>query len=87
MRFLWTSKPVQPATVPTDMIIPLHYWDDLLFTRDVCQNFTFQFDDVMDSEKLRMSFSRLLEIGDWKKLGARLRMNVVTTINPLMYPH
>ncbi len=45
-----------------------------------------RFDDVMDPENLRMSLSRLLEIGDWKKLGARLRMNVSTT-NPLMYLH
>lgn len=37
----------------------------------------FRFDNVMDPEKLRISFSRLLEIGDWKNLGARLRMNVL----------
>jgi len=52
----------------------------------LCFDFMLRFDDVMDPENLRMSLSRLLEIGDWKKLGARLRMNVSTT-NPLMYLH
>jgi len=68
---------VRPATVPTDMIIPLHYWDDLPYARAVCIDVMFRFDDVMDPEKIRMSLSRVLEIGDWKKLGARLRMNVL----------
>ena len=77
MGFLWRSKPVQLTKVPTDTIIPLHYWDDLQYTRGICIDLTFRFDDVMDVEKLRISLSRLLEIGDWKKLGARLRMNVL----------
>lgn len=68
---------MRPATVPTDTIIPLHYWDDLQYTKALCIDVMFRFDDVMDAEKLRMSLSRLLEIGDWKKLGARLRMNVL----------
>ena len=76
MGFLWRSKQSQPVTVPTDTIIPLHYWDDVPPMRAVCVDVAFRFDDVMDLEKIRMSLSRLMEIGDWKKIGARLRMNV-----------
>lgn len=69
-------KQTQPATVPTDLIIPFHYWDDIPTTRSLCLDYTFRFDDVLDAEKIRAALDRLLEIGDWRKLGARLRRNV-----------
>lgn len=37
---------------------------------------TLRFDDVLDHEKMRLALVRLVELGNWRKLGARLRMNV-----------
>ncbi|KAG5932552.1 hypothetical protein E4U53_001270 [Claviceps sorghi] len=64
-----------PATVPTDTIIPFHFYDDTKNTRGLCFDLTFRFDDVLDPERLRVALSRLLELGDWRKLGARIRRN------------
>ncbi|TVY27660.1 Transcriptional regulator [Lachnellula hyalina] len=72
---VFTSKPARPATVPTDTIIPLHSKDDTKSLRPFVLDFTLCFDDVLDAEKLRSSLERLMEIGDWRKLGARLRLN------------
>jgi hypothetical protein len=44
--------------------------------RAIVLDFSLRFDDVLDHEKLRLALVRLLEIGDWRKLGARLRRNV-----------
>ncbi|KAF2427119.1 hypothetical protein EJ08DRAFT_616205 [Tothia fuscella] len=73
MSFLWKAKPVAPATVPTDTIIPMHYFDDNSINRNVLLYITLRFDDVLDVEILRSSFEKLLRIGEWRKLGARLR--------------
>lgn len=35
-----------------------------------------RFNDVLDAQKLNDSLSRLLEIGDWRKLGGRIRCKV-----------
>ncbi|KAJ6008695.1 hypothetical protein N7499_001254 [Penicillium canescens] len=64
-----------PATVPTDRIVPLRYWDDLHYLRSICHDFTLRFDDVLDVSKLEASLTRLMGIGDWGQLGARLRLN------------
>lgn len=64
-----------PPTVPTDTIIPFHYWDDDHHTRGLSFDIVFRFDDILDHDKLRRALSRLLEIGDWRKLGARIRRN------------
>lgn len=71
-----TKKPIRPLTVPTDTVIPLHPLDVLPHTRAISLDFTFRFDDVLDIEKLRAALARLLEIGDWRKLGGRIRLNV-----------
>lgn len=34
------------------------------------------FNDVLDANMLNTSLSRLLEIGDWRKLGGRLKRDV-----------
>ncbi|KAL4802584.1 squalene cyclase [Aspergillus unguis] len=65
----------QPQTVPTDRIIPLRYWDDMPHVHDFCFDFTLCFEDVLDVAKLEVSLARLMEIGDWGQLGARLRRN------------
>ncbi|KAE8157211.1 hypothetical protein BDV40DRAFT_308887 [Aspergillus tamarii] len=65
----------QPATIPTDRVVPLRYWDDLHYLRSLSHDFTFRFDDVLDASKLEAALDRLMEIGDWGQLGARLRLN------------
>jgi hypothetical protein len=40
---------------------------------------THRFDDVLDAEKLRIGLVRLMELGNWGKLGGRLRENVNCT--------
>lgn len=37
---------------------------------------TFRFNAAMEAQKLRDSLQRLFEMEGWKKLGARIRMNV-----------
>ena len=39
-------------------------------------SYIFQFNDVLDGQKLADSLSALLEIGDWRKLGGRFQYNV-----------
>jgi len=62
--------------VPTDHIIALHYFDDVEIFQAVVVDFALRFDDVLDHEKLRLALERLMQIGNWRKLGARLRRNV-----------
>ncbi|KAI7359400.1 hypothetical protein KC320_g409 [Hortaea werneckii] len=71
-------KPRTPPKVPSDEVIPLHYLDDQFYTRALVLHFFSRFDDVLDPEKLRQALDRLLHIGGWRKLGARLRLNVWT---------
>ncbi|KNG83303.1 putative LysR family regulatory protein [Aspergillus nomiae NRRL 13137] len=65
----------RPATISTDRVVPLRYWDDLHYLRSLSHDFTFRFDDVLDASKLEGALDRLMEIGDWGQLGARLRLN------------
>lgn len=74
---MWPFKgPSRPATIPGDTIIPLHFYDDTAVARNILQDMTLRFDDVLDTEKLSNALGRLLELGNWRKLGARLRTNV-----------
>jgi len=66
----------QPKTVPTDKIIPLRAWDDAPFLRYLGFDFTMQFNDVLDPSKLQAGLARLIDTGEWRQLGARLRVNV-----------
>lgn len=76
MGLFATFRRRQPPMVPTDRIIPLRFWDDLSHLRSLVHDFTLRFDDVLDIPKLRAALERLMEIGDWGQLGARLRLNV-----------
>lgn len=60
-------------------VYPLHKLDDIKsFRNNVI--WMMRFNDVLDAEKLADSLSRLLEIGDWKKLGGRFRFKVSTDL-------
>jgi hypothetical protein len=64
-------------------IIPLHSKDDTWMNRGIALEFTLHFDHVLDSDHLRRSLQRLLEIGEWKKLGARLRLKASYPLHSL----
>ncbi|KAH9862278.1 hypothetical protein IAQ61_010481 [Plenodomus lingam] len=76
MSALWNwlfSKQVAPARVPTDTVIPLFRLDDTLANRSLAFDYTMQFEEVLDAEKLAGALWRLIERPGWRKLGARLR--------------
>lgn len=58
-------------------VYPLHKLDDIKSFRNHVI-WMMRFNDVLDVEKLADALSGLLEIGDWKKLGGRLRFKVHT---------
>ncbi|KAK3317261.1 LysR family regulatory protein [Cercophora scortea] len=80
MNFFRTKKHPRtpPPTVPTDTIIPLSFWDCEHHVSGLSFDITFRFDDVLDHEALRAALARLLQLGNWRKLGARLRRNPAT---------
>lgn len=80
LRFLQSllglSEPERPARVPTDEVFPVFDFDARPQVRDIIIGWTLRFDDILDADALNVALSRLLEIGDWRKLGGRLRKNV-----------
>ena len=62
--------------VETDDVYPVHMLDDNKTLRGIVVTWTLHFNDVLDPEKLHSSLSRLLDIGDWRKVGGRLRLKV-----------
>ncbi|KAH8172603.1 BCL5p [Sarocladium implicatum] len=75
MDSIWRMFGQGPARVDTDDIYPLHLLDDTKTLRGIVVTWTLRFDDVLSPDRLHNSLSRLLNIGDWKKLGGRLRLN------------
>ncbi|KLU91721.1 hypothetical protein MAPG_10238 [Magnaporthiopsis poae ATCC 64411] len=73
--FFWAAKPKRPPVVPTDTIIPVHYFDDNAINRSVLLYLTLRFDHVLDPGCLRGALERLMQLGGWRKLGARVRTN------------
>ncbi|KAH8707556.1 hypothetical protein GQ44DRAFT_817332 [Phaeosphaeriaceae sp. PMI808] len=63
------SKPYE-----NDDIYPVHALDDTKSLRSILVTWTICFNDVLDTDKLQSSLSRLLEIGDWRKIGGRLKL-------------
>ncbi|KAJ5892908.1 transcriptional regulator sdnM [Penicillium tannophilum] len=53
-------------------VYPIHILDNIK-ANHCYVDWLMRFNDVLDAEKLKTSLSRLLEIGDWKKLGGRLQ--------------
>ncbi|QIW96738.1 hypothetical protein AMS68_002256 [Peltaster fructicola] len=55
-----------------DYVYPLHFLDDLKLNR-MPVHWLLHFNDILDAQKLREALTKLLGIGDWRKLGGRLR--------------
>ncbi|RKK85207.1 hypothetical protein BFJ71_g14261 [Fusarium oxysporum] len=56
-----------------DILYPTHMIDNVSILKFLVMAWTMRFSDVLDANKLHKSLSELLTIGDWKKLGGRLR--------------
>ncbi|KAI0023875.1 hypothetical protein F4780DRAFT_27217 [Xylariomycetidae sp. FL0641] len=69
------SRSAAPATVPTDTVVPLRWFDDTPLWKAFILYSMFSFDDVLDPEKLHDSLTALAKRDGWCKLGARLRRN------------
>jgi hypothetical protein len=93
------ASEAKPAdSVPED-VYPVFTLDDNETLRGIVVTWTLRFNDVLDADKLHKSLWRLLEIGDWRKLGGRLRLNAsrkleisaprefTTTRPPVRYNH
>lgn len=73
---LWPQRRRGPAAVPMDTVIPVHSFDDNKFIRPLVMYLLMRFDDVLDAQALRTSLEKLLSRDGWRRLGARLRLNV-----------
>ncbi|KAJ4182349.1 hypothetical protein NW755_010398 [Fusarium falciforme] len=77
IRGLFGTNPQrgQLPKVESDYVYPTSLLDDTYLFRDLILTWTFCFNDVLDADKLHSSLTRLLDIGDWRKFGGRLRLN------------
>ncbi|RLL97470.1 hypothetical protein CFD26_105747 [Aspergillus turcosus] len=58
-----------------DEVILLHARDNDLWLANSIVEIALRFEDVLDIGKLQAAWERLLQLGEWRKLGARLRKN------------
>jgi hypothetical protein len=79
LRRLFGATPARgaPPAVETDEVYPVHMLDDTKTLRGIVVTWTLLFNDVLDADKLHTSLLKLLEIGDWRKVGGRLRLGLV----------
>ena len=59
----------------SDAVFPIHEFDASAALHDVYCVF-LRFDSVVDAPKLKTALWRVLEVGDWRKLGGRVRQKV-----------
>lgn len=61
-----------------DHIYPVHLLDGTSIQHVVFTAF-LRFNDVLDAQRIHDAVLKLLQIGDWKKVGGRLRHKVCIT--------
>lgn len=60
----------------SDKIIPFRLFDDRPYLRPIVTDLVLRFDARLSPERLTNSFEQLLSIGEWRQLGARIRLDV-----------
>ncbi|KAH0593353.1 hypothetical protein MHUMG1_08809 [Metarhizium humberi] len=71
-----TGRRLPRPQIPTDTIVMVGDLDDnIVYRNEGIVTCMFVVDNVLDSEKLRSAFERVIERPGWRKLGARLRFN------------
>lgn len=81
IRRLLGFGPKSPQRVATDDVYPIHIFDESDTIREAILVWTLQFNDVLNPVLLQRSLKELLEIGDWRKFGGRIRLKVCLTID------
>jgi hypothetical protein len=76
----WFKSKADPALVPTDLVLPLRFWDDTVVLKSLVVYSLARYDVALDAEKLREGLEGLVARKGWRKLGARLRKNVSLTL-------
>jgi hypothetical protein len=64
-------------TLPKDEVLLLHGADQVPAIRNGLMLNTYRYNDVLDAKKLQTALFRLAEIGDWRIIGGRFRVNVI----------
>ncbi|KAG6075720.1 hypothetical protein E4U33_002001 [Claviceps sp. LM78 group G4] len=62
-----------------EQVYPIHCLDQPTTAKQSLRTWVMCFNDVLIAPKLHEALCHLLEIGDWKKLGTRLRVRVSTS--------
>lgn len=76
-KYISQTRGDEPTSAfPDDDVYPVHILDDTKTMRSILIAWTLCFNDVLDADKLQSSLATLLDTGDWRKLGGRLRLNV-----------
>ncbi|KAH8771949.1 hypothetical protein F5883DRAFT_665143 [Diaporthe sp. PMI_573] len=61
------------AQAVTDLVIPLHYFDNSAMFTNITMYAIMVFDEALEPETLRVSLDQLVRRETWQKLGARVR--------------
>lgn len=64
------------AQAESDLVLPLHYFDNSAMFTNITMYAIMVFDEVLDSDKLAASLEQLVRRETWQKLGARVRKGV-----------
>nr|POE48971.1 hypothetical protein CFP56_32123 [Quercus suber] len=70
------TQPRESNILEEDDVYPVHMLDDMAAHRSIIMGWTLRFNDVLNPEQLHVALARLLDIGDWRKIGGRLRLKV-----------
>ncbi|KAF4998687.1 hypothetical protein FGRMN_3013 [Fusarium graminum] len=74
LPFFKGNVPPPTPNFPSDDVIPVHFFDDSAAARGIVLVWTFQFEDVLNPQKLHDSLSELFKIQGWRKLAGRFRL-------------
>ncbi|CAN8099841.1 unnamed protein product [Discula destructiva] len=74
--FVGSVAPKSLPRVPTDEVMPVHFFDDTPIFRNSTGCMLIRFNDVLDADKVHQSLATVATLpGGWRKLGGRIRIN------------
>lgn len=76
-----SQSDMAPPIVEGDRILPMHLFDDTTANNNVLLSVTLCFDKVLHPDRIHSALVRLLQIGEWRKLGGRLRRHVSSGVS------
>ncbi|EPE06297.1 hypothetical protein F503_02425 [Ophiostoma piceae UAMH 11346] len=90
MDYLFGRSRPAVAVVPSDRVVPLHFFEDSPLVQGNNMAVSLTFDAVLDPQKLRLALEGLVQQPGWERLGGRLRKNATGTIEwhiPAAFSH